>query len=71
MGVEIRSVRSAVGHGGRSGSIRVTSCLCAHRPPEWHQYLYSYNRAGWLTDQTSTAGQNLHFDSFANGGAGA
>ena len=32
-----------------------------------HQYTYTYNAAGWLTHQTSTAGQDISYAHYANG----
>src|SRR6185295_3854441 len=38
-----------------------------HRDFGNHDYTYTYNQAGWLVRQTSTAGQHLSFDYYANG----
>ena len=38
-----------------------------HQDLGGHQFTYSYNKAGWLIAQTSTSGQNILYNYYANG----
>jgi YD repeat-containing protein len=41
--------------------------LAWHQDEGGHTFSYAYNLAGWLTDQTGSSGQNIHYDYYANG----